>query len=141
QPSDLRTWLDELESKGLAARSVRHCAYLASAIFRDAMERDLCDRNPVSAIRKPKAGDTRIEQVLDEEQLNALESLEIEDEAMRVVALVLVGTSLRPGELLGLHLDEIHLDGASPHVRVRRSKRTTTRTKTGRPRRVELFGL
>jgi len=137
RPGDIRRWLDDLEERGLSARTVRHCAYLLSAIYRDALEREHVKVNPVAAVRKPSALDTRREQILSIEQIAKLLEDDCGDDAMRSVALVFVGTCLRPGELLGLRLDEVRGD----HLSVQRSDRATTTTKTKRPRRVELCGV
>ena len=137
-PGEVRRWLDALESSGLGATTVRHCAYLLSAVYRHALERDLVTRNPVAAVRKPSAGDTsRREKYLSAEQIDYLLTHDCGDDVMRTVALMIVGTSLRPGELLSVRLSEF--DGAK--LSVNRSGRRTSRTKTGRPRGVEVFGI
>jgi len=142
RPRHVRQLLDRLAAAGLGAQSRRHVAWLLSGLFRDALELELVDRNPVTAVRKPTSRPTRRDQVLSVEQLEVLEHTEGLDEHARWIALTLAGTGLRPGELLGLELGDVRVDDEAPHLLVRRSGRRRFCTKTDdRVRRVELFGL
>jgi integrase len=51
-----------------------------------------------------------------------------------------IGTGLRQGELYSLELRDVHLDDEHPHIVVRYGKPRQGKTKTGKIRRVELFG-
>lgn len=137
---DVRRWLDKL-SLTMSAQSVRHCAFLVSAVFRDALERELVDRNPVEAVRKPVTRGSRRDIILAAEQIGRLGDRRAPDEIARLIALAYVGTGVRPGELLGLRLEDVRLEGDEPHLRVLRSGRHRDTTKTDQARRVELFGV
>ena len=141
--ADLRRWLDRLEARKLSPRTIRHCAYLVSAVYRYAIERGHVRDNPVRGLRLPTVDPhPRLDAILSGAQIDALIEDEVtDDDAARTIVLALVGTGLRPGELLGLWQTEADVDCDDPHLQVRRSGRRKTKTKTGRPRRVELFGV
>jgi len=143
EPQHVTCWIDELRRRGLSPTSVRHCAYLLSAIYRHAIGRGKASRNPVRDVRKPKANRSRRDIVLTAKQIGKLKSgRSVHDDAMRVVALVLVGTMLRPGELLGLDEGDVDYRSAAPHLQVKRSGRGSDTLKNSDAiRRVDLFGL
>lgn len=131
-----------LERKGLAPRTVRLVLMLLSTIWREAIEDEVADHNPVRDVAMPKVSETRRERILSLDEIQALVTAEGVDEPTRWIALSLAGTGLRPGELLALELEDVHADDPHPHLLVRRSKRSSRRaSKTDRGRRVELFGL
>jgi len=131
-----------LERKGLAPRTVRLILMLLSTIWREAIEDEVADHNPVRDVAMPKVGETRRERVLSLAEIQAIVTVEGVDEATRWVALSLAGTGLRPGELLALELEDVRANDPHPHLLVRRSRRGGRRaSKTDRGRRVELFGL
>lgn len=137
RPRHLKRWLKALERVGLGEQHRRHCAYLVSGIFREALEEELVTRNPMEAISKPGLPASRRAIVLTAAQIAALDL----DEILPTIALALVGCCLRPGELLGMRIE----DDRGDHLLVRRSgraQRQQGRTKTGQGevRRVELFG-
>lgn len=142
-PVALTRWIDELEILGLEPRTIRHCIYLVSLIFRYACERGKAKHNPVALVRKPAPGASRRDIILDAAGADKLaDGAGIADEEARLIGLALLGTGVRPGELLGLHKDEdVNAWAARPHLVVRRSCRVAETTKGGKSRRVELFGL
>ncbi len=139
-PSDLKQFMEALEDKGLGVQMIRHCIFDLSAIFRDAVEREVIDSNPVGKVRKPSLPETRCKVVLSFDEIVALER-DHGDDPLAWWALFMCGAGTRPGESLGLRLDEIEMHGSAPHMNIVRSNRKTTYTKTGRRRRVELTAL
>jgi site-specific recombinase XerD len=108
-------------------------------MMRDALELELVDANPVRAVRLPPVPTSRRAIVLTAEEIEALRLLldAGEHQVGAALALMLVGACLRPGELLGLRVEDLRGD----HLLVQRSGRKRDATKTGHTmRRVEVFG-
>ena len=121
----------------------QRCLSLLRAVFDDAVRRGMIDRNPARGIRLPgRPG--RIEDpwtyLTPQEQHDLLTATTI-PQADRVLIAIALGTGIRQSEQAGTLLQDVHVnsDEPNPHMMVRRSG--TGPTKSGRPRRIRLFGL
>lgn len=132
---NVRAWLDDLERGGVEQQNRRHCVSLLSAIVRDAVELLDLPKNVVRDVEWPPVPPTRRQLIATREQVERLAYDESLDPYAATIALMLVGFCLRPGELLGLRVED-----AGERLLVWRSKRTTDTTKTGQPRALSIFG-
>lgn len=135
-------WLDRLEAKGLARQTRIHCLNLLRTIMKAAKKKHLVRENPCSDIVIPK--EKRTEEpwtyLVPEEQAALIAAAPLPEDAIVEFS---IGAGLRSGELVTLHLADVHVDGEDPHIWVRYGKREGGKlfpTKSGKPRRVELFG-
>lgn len=125
----------------LAAQTLRNVLNLVRRAFGDAMQDGAIDSNPFDGlrVRRSRAASTgdRWTVLRPEEQTKALAALAPHERLMAQFAL---GTGLRQGEQMALRLCDLALDGPDRHIVVRFG-RFGKPTKSGKPRRVPLFGL
>lgn len=141
---ELREWLQRLlekpgaRGKPLSRQTVRHCLNLLRRALQDAVEEELLTANPAADVRLP-GRDTQTEETwtfLTTEEIERLFRQPLPP-ATRAAFAVAIYTALRQGEIIGLHWDDVVLEGPRPHLRVRLSHRGPT--KGGRIRRVPLL--
>ena len=117
--NDLRWWLAELSSHGLAKPSIARKVAAARRYFTWLSRNGLIERDPSLRLSAPKAG-SRLPDLVHAEDLETLLHLDESPSAwdVRDVAIVelLYGGGLRVGELCGLDVDA--LDGRSGSLRV-----------------------
>lgn len=153
---DIRAWLREMaekEAQGpgakrkLSRQTISRCQSLVSAVFVEAVERELIEINPCLGVKLKKRvdeSDTRIKwaYLTPEEQRQIAECDAIPD-ADRIMIRFAIGTGLRQGEWRHLELPDLVVDGPEPHVHVRiagRRKGKPLPPKSGKTRKVPLFG-
>jgi len=154
QRVEVKDWLDRLQRKAskrsgqrLKAQSVRNCLNLLRVCLQEAMDRGCIDQNPARDLRLnrstlvvTKDPWTYLEPGEQAAFLAAIPSDGSTSDERRHYAFAM-GTGLRPGEQRALLVEDVHLDAADPHVMVRYGSPGKKPTKTGKVRRVLLFGL
>lgn len=154
---DIREWLRAMaekdtagncEKRRLSRHTVNRCQSLVSAVFNEAVDRELIATNPSLSVRAKKRvdeSDTKEKWAyltIDEQRaISACEAIPIED---RLAIRFAIGTGLRQGEQHHLERADLVVDGPEPHVMVRYGSRSKAGKKlppkSGKPRRVPLFG-
>lgn len=130
----VKDWLGWLSSKKLAAQTKRNALNLLRGALNAALDDELLEVNPAREVKIPrKAIHEDSEQKWDilypDEQLALLNAVPVEEWHMIAFAL---GTGMRPSEMWRLLLADVNLDEREALIR---------KSKTGRPRRVALFGV
>lgn len=153
---DVREWLRVMidkpalgpgERRTLSRQTVARCQSLVSAVFSEAIERDLRDDNPSLSAKLKKRADVRDTRdkwaflSADEQRLiHACEAIPYED---RLMIRINIFTGMRQGELRHLPLECVKLDASPPYVEIRVAGRDKhgqpLPTKSGKPRKVPLF--
>lgn len=125
----------------LAPQTLRNTLNLVRRCFGDALDEGLIDANPFAGltVRRSRCATTgdRWTVLRPEEQRAALAAL---TGHVRLMAAVALGTGLRQGEQMAMRLEDVTTEGPDPHVVVRYGRHGKP-TKSGKPRRVPLFGL
>lgn len=105
---DLVLILDEIAERGAPVMANRVLAYTRK-MFSFAVQRDVLEVNPFMGMLRP-AKETGRERVLSSAEIRMLwanlETAKMSDTVRRVLKLILV-TAQRPGEVVGMHRDEI----------------------------------
>lgn len=129
---DIRRWLRVMadkraigpgEERNLSRQTINRCQSLVSAIFSEAVERELIDTNPCLGVKTKRVADGAATRrkwayfTLEEEQ--AIASCEAIPQPDRLVILFALYTGLRQGELHNLELADLHVDGDRPRLVVR----------------------
>ena len=141
---DVRRWLEELSSRGLADQTRRNALAVVRGCLGAAVDDELLERNPAEGLRVKRRGTT--ERTWDWLRLDELDAmLGAMPKHLRALAAFAAGTGLRWGELRVLRRADVVVDGDSPHVRVVRAAGRTAATekapKSTQHRTVPLFGL
>lgn len=93
-------------------------------MFNWSVERDILEHSPCDGVKMPAPVNSR-DRVLSEKEIktlwNSLDSASISDEIKRAIKLIFI-TAQRPGEVIGMHTDEIDKDGRWWTIPVERSK-------------------
>jgi integrase len=128
------------ETKRLSRGTVTKCLVLLRTALAGAIEKRLVRENPAEGVVLPRERRTEDPWTyLAPEEVQRLVA-SVEGPQRWVVAFA-IGTGLRAGELVSLRLSDVHADGPEPHVYVRYGGAPTRPTKSGKPRRVPLFGI
>lgn len=123
-PGDVQKYSDERLRVGAAPRTVLKEVMILSGMFRDAIKRELAERNPVSLIDKPKANADAI-RFLDGDEAARL--LAMAAEPLRSAIVVAIHSGLREGEQTHLTWSDVRF-GTGPEdssivVRLTKGKR------------------
>ncbi len=151
RPKDLREWLRAMavkQAKGttraLAADTIKRSFSLVSSVFTAAVEDELIEMSPVSGVKVKRRADARstVEKwttlTLDEQKaIAACAPIPFTD---RLAIRFAVATGLRQGEQFALRLADLHVGHDNPHVMVRFGGAKDLPPKSGKIRRVPLFG-
>ncbi len=152
----IREWLREMSQKPalgpgdprtLSRQTVNRCQSLVSAVFLEAVERELIAVNPCMGVKPKKRVDERDTKekwaylVADEQRVIAgCEAIPKED---RLAILFAIATGLRQGEQRHLRLDDLDLEAKPPCVHVILAGRTKDGRglppKSGKPRMIRLL--
>lgn len=111
-PSDVRTWVAEMDRSGLSATSIKRAFGVLSSILDHAVEDRRLLRNPCAGVRTPRKV-SREKTFLTHEQLHALAN---EAGEHRTMVLVMGYTGLRWGEVIGLRVKDLNLARQRLHV-------------------------
>ena len=104
--TDVQAFVSELQSKGLAASTVRQCYLLVRGVFLSAVESDLIARSPCRGIHLPKADQTEM-RFLDQAEVSSL--IDAVDPHYSALVATAVYTGARFGELAGLQVHRLDL--------------------------------
>lgn len=154
---DIREWLRAMAEKDaegpgasrkLSRHTINRCQSLVSAIFNEAVERELIQTNPCMGVRSKKRvteSDT-VEKwaFLSSDEQRAIADCVAIPRSDRLMIAFSAHTGLRQGESRHLRLEDVILDDANPRVLVRvagRSKKTgeLLPPKSGKKREVPLL--
>jgi integrase len=140
KPAHVRATAD----RPLAPRTVRNILMLVRAGFQSALQHGHIDSNPFRELRVPRASMAthvaEFDGVLDPDE-QALVLLAFGDVgAAGVMLRVALGTGLRKSELRSLRWPDVFVTALEPAIVVRRGTRGGP-TKSGKPRRLPLFGM
>lgn len=153
---DIRLWLREMAQKDadrpgpkrkLSRLTVDRCKSLVSAVFVEAVDRELREDNPCDNVKSKKRVDEADTEVkwayltpAEQKLIAECEAIPIED---RIMIRFAIGTGVRQGEWRHLERQDLVVDGATPYVHVRIAGRRNGRPlppKSGKTRKVPLFG-
>jgi integrase len=154
---DIREWLrwmQDRDTRGtgavrkLSRQTINRCQSLVSAVFVEAVEREIIAQNICIGVKPKKRVDERdtVEKwaFLTLEEQRAIASCDAIPCADRLIMRFAIGTGLRQGEQHHLELQDLVVDGQEPHVVVRYGSRSKTGKKlppkSGKKRVVPLFG-
>lgn len=152
---DIRAWLRVMAQKDaigpgtprkLSRPTINRCQSLVSAVFLDAVEREIIPSNPCHGVKTRRRVDETdtcerwaFLTVEEQDAIQTCAAIPIEDR----LAFAFAGhTALRQGEWRHLELDDLVVDGDDPHVRVRYASRRHGKKlppKSGKPRVVPLL--
>lgn len=151
RPRDLRAWLREMADKDarrtdrkLSAHTIKRSFSLVSSIFTAAVEDDVIEMNPASDVRVKKRADASatvekwtILSIEEQKAIAACPAIPVSD---RLAIRFAVATGLRQGEQFALRLPDLVVGPDDPHVMVRFGGTKDLPPKSGKIRRVVLFG-
>jgi integrase len=138
----LRTYKSKRTGKVLGPRSVLKIVLQVSAVLGHAVDMGKLAANPAFKLKIKGTG--RITRCDSWARLKGQVGLlcAAEPGFERCVIAFAMGTGLRPGELVALHLDDVHVDDENPHITVRYGSAHDGETKTEAGKRdVPLFGM
>lgn len=116
-------WVNGMEAKGLAGKSIRNRHSLLSAAMTRATRDDKLAKNPCVGVRMPRQDSSRQMRVLDrEEQRRLLEAL---PDFWRPLVFTLLRTGLRWSEATALEIGDVHLDTVQQTLRIRQAWKHT----------------
>lgn len=157
RPRDIREWLRDMSQKAaigpgpkrkLSRQTISRSLSLVSAVFVEAVERDIIEINPCLGVKSRKQvgeSDTREKWAfLTVEEQRLLAACGAIPYADRLMMRISIGTGMRQGEFRHLEIPDFVVDGDDPHVLIRIAGRRKTGEKlppkSGKRRRVPLFG-
>lgn len=117
KPTTIQAFVKSLETKGLSPKTIQGIYDQTSALFSTAVDDRLIAVSPCRKIRLPKS-DGREVVVPTLDQVSALRSAF--DARWQPAVIVLAGSGLRIGELLGLHVEHIDLEARTIRVEQQR---------------------
>jgi integrase len=152
---DIREWRRAMAQKNaagpgeprkLSKHTINRCQSLLSAVFVDAVEREIRTDNPCTGVKgKRVADETDTKEkwaYLTKEEQDAVAACEGIPLADRLAIRFAIETGLRQGEQCNLELTDLVVDGDDPHVLVRYGSRSKAGKKlppkSGKKRKVPL---
>ncbi len=141
---DIVEWVDVVRRK-VATQTARNTLNLLRQILAMAVEAETIKANPAAGIsvQTKKRTEDPWTYATPEEQaalVAAFDALPSGKSAERWIVQFAFGTGLRAGELCALRLRDVHATGPKPHIIVRYGTPPDLPTKSGKIRRVPLFG-
>lgn len=150
---DLRDWVREMlakpaadnrEPRKLDPGTVKRAFALVSSVFTVAVERDLLKVSPCHGVKVKKRADASATKekwaFLTFEEQRTIRLCKAIPFADRLTIRFAIGTGLRQGEQFSLRLADLHVGVDEPHVLVRFGGPRDLPPKSGKTRRVPLFG-
>lgn len=104
---DQRRLVKRKNGKRLRAATIRNEVHTLSAIFREAIRRDLVQNNPCSRVKKPKEDNTIVRYLTPDEEERLFKAL---SEDRKPIVTTALHTGMRKGELLNLEWADVDLD-------------------------------
>ncbi len=132
RPPHIRAILDVAAGRGMLRNSLAHIRGVLHRLFRAAVEEELIETNPVSAVRPPRTREIRKERViLSDSEFTKLLLCERVDLELRMLALsARCEGGMRTGDLNNWDWTMLELDGFSECF--------IPRSKTGKPQRLAI---
>lgn len=115
RPEHLQQLYNSIEDKGKSSRVVHQVHQLLNGAIKQAIKNKLVQTNATEATTKPPLRYREARALTPEEQDKFLE--ELLKHPLGPAFITLLGTGLRRGELLGLHWQDINLEGKYLHVK------------------------
>ena len=112
---EVQDFINMKEREGYSPQTVRHFRNMLSKFFGAAMSRDLIATNLARNLEMPTMKKVRQSRVLTLQQISHL--LKAFDEELRAIVLLGLLPGLRVGEILGLKVEDLDLDGRFFYVR------------------------
>jgi integrase len=113
--------LNKLEDDGMRPGTRGQVRTILSCALKEAMRQERVTRNIAALSTPPKPSDTRLDDALDADELQAVLAATKGDRLAGLAWLVL-GTGLRKGEATALTWTDLDLDGEIPTVSIRKAK-------------------
>lgn len=130
--SHLDDWRRQLREKGLSDSTIAGAHRRLSAAFNVAVKRRMIARNPCKQVEAPIVGRRRI-LALDTGQIaQLLDTLAEEKHRLYPLFVLACTTGMRQGELIGLRVGALTLDGDAPQLVVREQLQRITDPATGK---------
>ncbi len=114
-PADVKDFLNRL-SKQVSKSVLKTVRFLLNGMFEDAIDNNLCGRNPVRRVKLPAMDDPPPRQIFTDEQLMTMVEFCMLDEAFGAAMMLLLYSGMRCGELLAINIKR-DLIGDVLHVR------------------------
>lgn len=134
-----KDWLAWMHERGLAAQTRRNALNLVRQVLKDAVDDEIISENPARDVRLPKTQEGRSDDpwlvAMPDQQLALLEAVDPEEWPAVAAAL---GLGLRNSEQWRITWNDVNFETRQVTIRYSRKGRPT---KTGRVRRLPLFGL
>lgn len=137
--SDVEAWLADVV-KATSRETASRCLSLLRGCLQSACPKHMKD-NPARNARLPgrRTRAQRWSYWEPAEQTACLTSPAIPEDD-RIMIGTAIGTGIRQGEQVAIEWPDVHLTGRYPYVQISKSRKRDV-TKSGKPRRVPLFGL
>lgn len=114
-PLDIQAAYNELQGRGLSARTVRYAHAVLRNALGQAVKWRLLSTNPATAVDLPRQQRREMHSLSPEEASRFLEHLEGSE--LRALFLLALTTGMRPGEYLGLQWKDVDINKGSLVVR------------------------
>lgn len=104
----VKAWAADMKRAGVGPTTIQRCVHLLSSSLVAAMDAEVLDANPAARIKLPGSAKAQ-ERYFTYDEYDLLHA-QFATELDQLVADVLVGTGIRPGEGSGLHWNRVDLD-------------------------------
>jgi integrase len=112
--------LSKIGQKRISAQTVCNELNVLSAMFREAVRRELVAFNPVSRVKRPKEDNTIVRYLIPDEEVRLFKAL---PERLKPIVIAALHTGMRKGELLNLEWADVDFDQRLILVRNTKSNR------------------
>lgn len=121
EQSDVMAWRDEMREKGLAATTITFRLSAISSLYLFAMEKRLCQVNPVEGVRRPVVGQysnaTWMEGNADRVLLGAIDTTTEAGLRDKAIVMLMLTRGLRVESVATLQIDDITQDSGCLRIR------------------------
>lgn len=114
-PAHVKEFLNRL-SKQVSKSVLKTVRFLLNGMFEDAIDNNLCGRNPVRRVKLPAMADPPPRKIFTDQQLMVIVEFCMQDEDFGAAMMLLLYSGMRCGELLAIDLKR-DLVGGVLHVR------------------------
>lgn len=115
KPEHLQKLYKDKFDQGLSAQTIRHIQKVLHGALKQALINRLISRNVSEAVALPRLSRREIKTLSRDEQARFIEGLS--GDRLRVAFLMLLGTGIRRGELLGLQWQDVDLESGTVSIR------------------------
>lgn len=121
EQADVMAWRDEMKERGLAAATITFRLSAISSLYLVAIEKGLCQVNPVEGVRRPIVGQysnaTWMEDNADHALLNAIDTTTEAGLRDKAIAMLMLTRGLRVESVATLQIDDITQDNGWLRIR------------------------